>query len=535
MRPRAIPRPNNPAALMLECTRVGPPVMFKKLLVANRGEIAVRILRACRDMGITGVAVYSEADRAALHVRMADEAYAIGPAPSRESYLRVDKVTDIAGRARCDALHPGYGFLAENPDLPRACVEAGITFVGPSPEAMEQLGSKTAARELAYRAGVPMIPGVREPIPHVEAARRIANEIGYPILLKAVAGGGGKGMRLVAGANELAAAWRDATSEAVNAFADARVYIEKYLDRPRHIEVQILADAYGNIVYLGERECSVQRRHQKVIEEAPSPFLTPEVRRNMGEAAVRLARAAGYTNAGTAEFLVDASRNFYFLEVNTRLQVEHPVTEAVTGLDLVKLQLRLAAGERLPIVQSDVSLRGHAMECRIYAEDPENHFFPSPGRIIAWRAPHGPGIRLDEGAYSGWAVPGDYDPLLAKLIAWGADRAETITRLKRALGELVISGIRTNAALFQQILADAEFQKDAIHTRWLDDRLASFLPPRTQDADSSGEGLEKKVAMIAAALWRVGQSKSASEQPPHSVSRWREDGRREQVSRSPRR
>jgi acetyl-CoA carboxylase, biotin carboxylase subunit len=507
--------------------------MFEKLLIANRGEIAVRILRACRELQITGVAVYSDVDRAGLHVRMADEAYAIGPAPSRESYLRVDKLMDIARRAGCDALHPGYGFLAENPELPRACAEMGITFVGPSPAAMERLGSKTAARELAYRAGVPMVPGVREPIPQLETARRVADEIGYPILLKAVAGGGGKGMRMVPSANELPAAWRDAASEALNAFGDERVYIEKYLDRPRHIEMQIFGDAYGNVVYLGERECSVQRRHQKVIEEAPSPFMTPELRRGMGEAAVRLAREAGYTNAGTAEFLVDANRNFYFLEVNTRLQVEHPVTEAVTGLDLVKLQLRVAAGERLPITQQDVSLRGHAMECRIYAEDPENHFFPSPGQIISWRAPHGPGIRLDEGVYSGWTVPSEYDPLLAKLIAWGADRAETLARLQRALQELEIAGIRTNTALFQKILAAANFQKGAIHTRWLDERLASLLAARALDADSRGEALETKVAMIAAALWHVGQAKPGSEHPAQSVSQWREDGRREQVSRTP--
>ncbi|PYU24025.1 MAG: acetyl-CoA carboxylase biotin carboxylase subunit [Acidobacteria bacterium] len=507
--------------------------MLKKLLIANRGEIAVRILRACRDLGITGVAVYSEVDRAALHVRMADEAYDIGPAPSRESYLRVDKLVDIARHAGCDALHPGYGFLAENPELPRACAAAGITFVGPSPEAMEQLGSKTAARELAYRAGVPVVPGVREPIPQLEAARRIAGKIGYPVLLKAVAGGGGKGMRMVAGANELAAAWRDAASEALNAFGDARVYIEKYLDRPRHIEMQIFSDAYGNVIYLGERECSVQRRHQKVIEEAPSTFMTPELRRNMGEAAVRLALEAHYTNAGTAEFLVDGSRHFYFLEVNTRLQVEHPVTEAVTGLDLVKLQLRVAAGERLPITQQDVSLRGHAMECRIYAEDPENHFFPSPGQIISWRTPHGPGIRLDEGVYSGWTVPDEYDPLLAKLVAWGADRPEALARLKRALQELLIEGIRTNTALFQRILADADFQKGAIHTRWLDERLAPLLSARAAGAGSPGEALEIKVAMIAAALWHLNQAKPASEHPAEPVSRWREDGKREQISRAP--
>jgi acetyl-CoA carboxylase, biotin carboxylase subunit len=507
--------------------------MFKKLLIANRGEIAVRILRACRELGITSVAVYSDVDRASLHVRMADEAYPIGAAPSRESYLRIDKLMEVTRQAGCDALHPGYGFLAENAALPRACAEAGITFVGPSAEAMERLGSKTAARELAFRAGVPMVPGVREPIPHLEAARNIANDIGYPVLLKAVAGGGGKGMRMVGNAHELPAAWRDAASEALNAFGDGRVYIEKYLDRPRHIEMQIFADSHGNVIYLGERECSVQRRHQKVIEEAPSPFMTPELRRAMGEAAVRLAGEAGYTNAGTAEFLVDAGRNFYFLEVNTRLQVEHPVTEAVTGFDLVKLQLHIAAGERLPVTQNDVSLRGHAMECRIYAEDPENHFFPWPGHITLWRTPHGPGIRLDEGVYEGWTVPGEYDPLLAKLIASGADRAETLARLERALEELAIGGIRTNVALFQKLIADAEFRSGAIHTRWLDERLASLLRARAKDSDAAVETLETEVAMVAAALWQVGNSKSADEHVAQPISRWREDGRREQISRTP--
>jgi acetyl-CoA carboxylase biotin carboxylase subunit len=506
--------------------------MFKKLLIANRGEIAVRILRACREMRIAGVVVYSDADRASLHVRMADEAYPIGPAPARESYLRIDKLMEIARRAGCDALHPGYGFLAENPELPRACMDAGIAFVGPSAEAMEQLGSKTAARQLAYRAGVPMVPGVREAIAELEAARRIAGEMGYPVLLKAVAGGGGKGMRAVASANELPAAWRDAGSEALNAFGDASLYIEKYLDRPRHIEIQIFGDAHGNVVYLGERECSVQRRHQKVIEETPSPFMTAELRREMGEAAVRLAREAGYTNAGTAEFLVDADRKFYFLEVNTRLQVEHPVTEAVTGLDLVKLQIRVAAGERLPVAQQEIALHGHAMECRIYAEDPENHFFPSPGRIISWRAPQGPGIRLDEGVYSGWTVPGDYDPLLAKLIAWGANRAETLARLRRALEEFEIAGIRTNTALFQRILTDHDFQNGEIHTRWLDERLASFLPALVQGADAASDPLTTEAAAIAAGLWHVCKAMSSGEQPP-ATSRWRHDGRREQLSRTP--
>ena len=368
--------------------------MFRKILIANRGEIAVRIARACREMGIASAAVFSDADRAALHVRLADEAYRIGPAPSRESYLRIDKVMEAARRAGCDALHPGYGFLAENPELARACTANNIAFIGPSPEAMERLGSKTAARQLAARAGVPMVPGTKDPIENLGDAGNIARELGYPVLLKAVSGGGGKGMRLVAADSEMAGAWRDAASEALNAFGDARLYLEKYVDRPRHIEIQIFGDAHGHIVHLGERECSVQRRHQKVIEESPSPIMTPELRRAMGEAAVRLAKEAGYTNAGTVEFLVDAARNFYFLEVNTRLQVEHPVTEMVTGLDLVKLQIRVAAGEPLPFSQTDVKLSGHAVECRLYAEDPSNQFFPSPGKILSRRAPSGPGIRL---------------------------------------------------------------------------------------------------------------------------------------------
>jgi acetyl-CoA carboxylase biotin carboxylase subunit len=512
--------------------------MFRKLLIANRGEIAVRILRACRELQVSPVAVFSDADRAALHVRLADEAYPIGRAPSRESYLCIDKLMDVARHAECDALHPGYGFLAENPELPRACAAAGIAFVGPSPEAMEQLGSKTAARKLAQRAGVPMVPGVQEPIADPKEAERIAQEIGYPVLLKAVAGGGGKGMRVISKVGDLPAAWRDATSEALNAFGDARLYLEKYLHRSRHIEMQFFADARGNAIYLGERECSVQRRHQKVIEEAPSPVMTAELRAAMGGAAVRLARAAGYVNAGTAEFLVDAARNFYFLEVNTRLQVEHPVTEAVTGLDLVKLQLHVAAGEPLPFTQKDITLRGHAMECRIYAEDPDNHFFPSPGKILSWNAPPGPGVRLDEGVYAGWTVPGDYDPLLAKLIAWGADRAESVARLRRALQEFDVTGIKTNTGLFLKILADAEFRRGEIHTRWLDERLGDLVASPVQNAAplSAGEISPADVAAIAAVLWQLGHnSVSRESQEPLPASRWKMEGRREQIAREPER
>jgi acetyl-CoA carboxylase biotin carboxylase subunit len=513
---------------------------FKKILVANRGEIAVRIIRACHELQIPAVAVFSDADRASLHVRLADEAYAIGPAPSRESYLVVEKLMDVARRAGCDALHPGYGFLSENPVLPRACAAAGLTFIGPSAAAMEQLGSKTAARQLAYRADVPMVPGTREPIEQLAEAQRIAAEIGYPILLKAVAGGGGKGMRLVSGAAELASAWRDAASEALNAFGDARLYLEKYLAHPRHIEIQIFADAHGNAVYLGERECSVQRRHQKVVEEAPSPFVTPEQRRAMGEATVRLARAAGYTNAGTAEFLVDAGRRFYFLEVNTRLQVEHPVTELVTGLDLVKLQLRVAAGEPLPFTQAEIAPRGHAIECRLYAEDPENQFFPSPGKIEAWHPPSGPGIRLDEGVYEGWTVPGDYDPLLGKLIAFGADRAEAAARLRRALEEFDVRGIRTNVRLFLDILGDPDFARAEIHTRWLEERLPVWQANRAaQPAAAAGPGAAPalaEIAAIAAVLSQIGRPLLPNSPGlPSAPSPWKMEGRREQVARVPER
>jgi acetyl-CoA carboxylase biotin carboxylase subunit len=505
--------------------------MFKKILIANRGEIAVRIARACREMGVASVAVFSDADRAALHVRLADEAYRIGPAPSRESYLRIDKLMEVARRAGCDALHPGYGFLAENPALPRACAENRITFIGPSPEAMERLGSKTAARQLASQAGVPMVSGTKDFIPTLDGARNIAKGLGYPVLLKAVAGGGGKGMRMVAAEGDMAAAWRDAGSEALNAFGDARLYLEKYVERPRHIEIQILGDTHGHVVYLGERECSVQRRHQKVIEEAPSPVMTPELRRAMGESAVRLAKEAGYTNAGTVEFLVDAARDFYFLEVNTRLQVEHPVTEMVTGLDLVKLQIHVAAGEPLPFSQEDVRLSGHAIECRLYAEDPANHFFPSPGTILSRRAPSGPGIRLDDGVYEGFTISTDYDPMLAKLIAFGANREEAVARLRRALEEHSVSGIKTNSALLLAILRDPEFRRAEIFTRWLDERLPGFLSAeKAQPRDETAED----AAILAALLHHVSAKDAApvNGASPDGQSRWKRAARLERVDRN---
>jgi acetyl-CoA carboxylase biotin carboxylase subunit len=509
--------------------------MFKRILIANRGEIAVRILRACRELGIRSVAVFSDVDRESLHVRLADEAYPIGPAPSRESYLSIQKIMDVARRSRCDAVHPGYGFLAENPALPRACADAGLTFIGPPAEAMEALGSKTAGRQLARRSDVPTVPGTNDPIEKLAEAQALAQSMGYPVLLKAVSGGGGKGMRLVYSDAEFESAFRDASSEAMNAFGDERLYLEKYLERPRHIEIQILADNHGRVVSLGERECSVQRRHQKVIEEAPSPIVTPDLRKKMGDAAVRLARAGGYVNAGTVEFLVDQNLDFYFLEVNTRLQVEHPVTEQVTGLDLVKLQIAIAAGHRLPFAWETITPRGHAMEVRLYAEDPANNFFPSPGKILSCHVPSGPGIRLDDGVYEGWTVPNDYDPLLSKLIAWGNSREETIARLRRALEEYAVTGIKTNAGLFLRILSDSDFLRGEIHTKWLDELLRR---PNAATADSNADetgSAVSKAAAIAAAIWQAtqGGAPSAAVHECDTPSRWKLEGRRAQLEREP--
>ena len=521
---------------MLESPRLCG-LMFRKTLIANRGEIAVRVLRALREMDIAGVAVYSEVDRAALHVRLAHEAYLIGPAPSRESYLSIEKIVAVAKNAGCDAIHPGYGFLAENAAFARACKAAGITFIGPLPEAMEQLGSKTAARQLAREVGVPTVPGTLDPLANPDAALDAAKQAGFPIILKAVAGGGGKGMRAVEIESDLPAAFRDASSEAQNAFGDGRLYLEKYLQKPRHIEIQVLGDMHGSVVYLGERECSVQRRHQKVIEEAPSPIVTPDLRRAMGEAAVKLARAGGYTNAGTVEFLVDADRKFYFLEMNTRLQVEHPVTEIVTALDLVKWQIRIAAGEPLSFSQADVAFRGHAIECRLYAEDPENSFLPSPGTIRQYRAPGGPAIRVDGGVYAGWRVPNEYDPMLGKLIAWGSTREEAIARLRGAVAETLASGIKTNLSLFTKILATDDFVRGEIHTRWLDDFLAREAKPREMRSTAAELSLEQQAALLAAALWHVSKQRendSAAANGPQTQTRWKMEARREQIDREPR-
>jgi acetyl-CoA carboxylase, biotin carboxylase subunit len=482
------------------------------------------VIRACREMGLATVAVYSDVDRGALHVLHADEAYRLGPAPAAESYLRGDLILEVARRSGADAVHPGYGFLSENADFAEACAAAGLAFIGPPASAMRVLGSKTKARQAADAAAMPRVPGSVTGLADVAEAMRVAAGIGYPVMLKAAAGGGGKGMRAVAKADELAAAFAAASSEAQRSFGSGEVYLEKLIERPRHIEIQLMADEHGHCVYLGERECSVQRRHQKVIEEAPSAVVGEDLRRRMGEAAVRLALSAGYVNAGTVEFLVscdpnNGEENFYFLEMNTRLQVEHPVTEMVTGLDLVHLQLLVAMGEPLPITQDDVRLRGHAIECRIYAEDPENNFFPSPGLITRLVQPGGPGIREDCGVFAGWTVPLDYDPMLSKLVAFGETREMAIDRMLRALEEYVIGGIKTNIGLFRRILTDEDFRAARIDTGYLERLLAVPRLP--------GETVPEDIVALAAALFAASAQRGAVVADAAAESRWAEAGRRE--------
>ena len=510
--------------------------MFKKILVANRGEIAVRVIRACREMGIGTVAIFSEVDRAALHVLRADEAYPVGPATAAESYLRVDKILEVARRSGAEAIHPGYGFLAENPALATACEQAGIILIGPSAASMKLMGSKTLARQAMQAAGVPVVPGTSSGTADLNEARRIADSIGYPVLIKAAAGGGGKGLRLVALPQELPSAYRDARSEAENAFNDSEVYIEKYLETPRHIEIQVLGDRHGNMVHLGERECSIQRRYQKVMEESPSPLVDAVMRQRMGETAVQAARAAGYYNAGTVEFLADASRNFYFLEMNTRLQVEHPVTELVTGLDLVKEQIRVAAGERLGFRQEEVQLRGAALECRVYAEDPENSFFPCPGLIRALEVPAGPGVRDDSGVYAGWTVPMEYDPLISKLVTWGATRREAIDRMKRAIGEYFVEGIQTNLGFFKTILSFPDFLEGRLDTGLIDRMLEGKSQfGNGEDGLPGGDPDRRRAAVLAAALFETAQARNSHPAGGNfrsSPSRWKTEGRRSLLRRA---
>ncbi len=485
---------------------------MKKLLIANRGEIAVRVIRTCREMGLGTVAVYSDCDRNALHVRLADEAHAIGPARASESYLRIDRLLDVARHSGADAVHPGYGFLAENPAFAEACADAGLTFIGPGPNAMRAMGSKTAARAIALAAGVPVVPGGEDP-----------GAVGFPLLVKAVAGGGGKGMRAVRSPAELAGAVQMARSEAQSSFGDDRVYFERLLEKPRHIEVQLLGDGYGTIVPFVERECSIQRRHQKLIEETPSPSVSPDLRGRLMAAAAAIGRAAGYASAGTIEFLVDSAGEFYFLEMNTRLQVEHPITEAVTGLDFVRAQIEIAQGATIAaaLKSRDTSANGHAIEVRVYAENPAEGFLPSPGLITHLRAPSGPGIRDDSGAYEGWMVPTAYDPLVSKLIAWAPDRPGAIRRMVCALKEYDIRGIRTTIEFCRNLMASPAFAAAEFDTTYVDRLLEQ------NGGTAAGDERMEEMAAIAAALWKVATKKVSGDPTPFSL--WAQRARLESL------
>ena len=494
----------------------GPP--FSRILIANRGEIAVRVIRACEEMGIWPIAVYSDADREALHVLMAREAYAIGPPPAAHSYLRIDKILEVAKRAGAEAIHPGYGFLAENPLFATACRDAGIVFIGPGPEAMEAMGDKVRAREIMTRAGVPVTPGTEALSGDAAEVASRAKAIGYPVLLKAAAGGGGKGMRVVRSAAELPSLLDQARGEAKSAFGDDRVFLEKFVLRPRHIEVQILADSHGNCVHLGERECSIQRRHQKLIEECPSPVVDEETRRRIGAIAVAAAKAVGYQSAGTVEMLRAEDGSFYFMEVNARLQVEHPVTELVTGIDLVKQQIRIAAGATLPFRQEDIVLRGHAVECRIVAEDPTRNFMPAPGTIRELRIPSGPGVRYDGGTYAGYTVPVHYDALLSKLVTWGSDRQEAIDRMARALEEYRIEGLDTSITFHRKVMRHPAFVAGDLSTAFLDEHPELLRYESDPWLD--------EIALVAAAVAHFRKVEQASAQgtgPANSrpASRWK--------------
>jgi acetyl-CoA carboxylase biotin carboxylase subunit len=466
--------------------------MFKKILIANRGEIAIRVMRSCREMGIETVAVYSDCDRLALHVTYADESYRVGPPPSKESYLAIDKIIDVAKRSGAEAIHPGYGFLAENPGFADACDAAGIVFVGPSGDAMRMMGNKLDARGAMAGSGVPVIPGGKGAIDSVEEAVGIVHDIGMPVMIKAVAGGGGKGLRMVEDEAEIEKAIEMTMGEAESAFGDGRIFVEKYIQNPKHIEIQVLADTHGKIVTLGERECSMQRRYQKVIEEAPSPTVTPEIRKGLSGAAAKAARAAGYVGAGTVEFVMGSDGKFYFLEMNTRLQVEHPVTELVYGVDCVKEQILIAAGEKLRIEQTDVQPRGHSIECRIYAEDPHNNFMPSTGLVRRLVLPSGPGIRNENGIYPGYEIPIYYDPLLGKVVVWAEDRDMAISRARRALKEYQIDGVTTNIEFLLWALAEEGFRDGTYDT--------TYIGKHFEPASLHGDDGRIELAMIAASI-----------------------------------
>ncbi len=504
--------------------------MIKKILIANRGEIALRIIRSCRELQIQTVSVYSDIDRHAMHVRLSDEAYHIGPSPSAESYLNMDRILETALRAGADAIHPGYGFLSENAVFAEKVKQAGLIFIGPNPEAIRTMGDKITARKTMIAAGVPVVPGTERVIENEADARRIVEEVGLPIMLKASAGGGGKGMRLVYTLDELMPSLRAARSEAGAAFGNDAVYIERYIESPHHIEFQILGDQYGNYVHLGERECSVQRRHQKVIEETPSVLMTPELRQEMGEKAIAAARSVNYEGAGTVEFLVDDRGNYFFLEMNTRLQVEHPVTEQVIGIDLVKEQIHVAQGDRLSITQEKVRQRGHSVECRIYAEDPGNNFMPSPGKIHKLREPNGPGIRVDGYVYEGFEIPIYYDPMISKLITYGSSREEAIRRMVRALDEYQITGVKTSIPFLKKIMENEDFRKGNYNTHFIDTHQEELFSEKTHGSEEEMEELAAITALLEYLQERKAKTASSNGMvKKHSM--WKEFGRKKAVTR----
>ncbi|MFO8000457.1 MAG: acetyl-CoA carboxylase biotin carboxylase subunit [Marinilabilia sp.] len=468
--------------------------MIRKILVANRGEIAVRIVRSCRESGIKSVAVYSEPDRTSMHVRYADEAWLVGPGPSGHSYLNIPKILEIAHKSGADAIHPGYGFLSENAEFAQKVRDAGLIFIGPQADAIRAMGDKMQARQLMIEAGVPVVPGTDQLSDDDEENKKLADEIGYPVMIKASAGGGGKGMRLVTGPDELIPAIKRARSEARNAFGNEAIYIEKYLKSPHHIEVQVLADEHGNIIHLFERECSVQRRHQKVVEETPSPFINEEVRQAMTDRAIAAAASVNYTGAGTVEFLADADMNFYFLEMNTRLQVEHPITERTTGIDLVKAQIHIADGQPLPYNQSDIGKMGHAIECRIYAEDPQNNFMPGAGKVLHISEPLGLGVRTDGYVYEGYEITVYYDPLISKLIVWAQDREEAVARMKRALFEYKITGVKTNIQFLERIMNTPDFVQGTYDTHFIENNEETLM--KNEDCSQECEDLAMIMAYV---------------------------------------
>lgn len=502
--------------------------MFEKVLVANRGEIAIRVIRACRELGVKTVAVYSEADVESLHVQYADECHCIGPAEPTKSYLNIDKIIEVTKKSKCEAIHPGYGFLSQKPAFARACEENDIEFIGPPSDVLQRMGNKVEARKTAAKTGVPIIPGSIEPAQSMGEALEMAEKVGYPVLVKAVYGGGGKGMRLVMNRDEMQRTLELAALEAETSFGSREIYVEKFLPRARHIEFQVLADKRGKVIHLWERECSLQRRYQKLMEETPSLFMTEELRKEMGRAAVAIARAVNYVNAGTVEFLVDQDRGYHFLEFNTRLQVEHLITEMVTGIDIVKAQIRIAAGQKIEYKQKDITMRGHALNCRINAEDPYNNFMPSPGTVTKFHLPGGPGARVDTHLYAGYPISVFYDPLIVKLAVWGSSREESIQRMKNALDEFVIEGVKTTIPFHKRILEDESFRRGDIHINFVEERIGDVLPKEALEEEEAAA----IVAVLADQMERRGVQAVIPRREPMAVSQWKFAGRVRRLGRT---